>query len=336
MFEWQTGRGANEVASAEETPSRRDQGPGDIGSTLGFRRLAVVVPGLFLGMALFGCGRAERERAAAVEAAREETRAEMEAILTDRIDAADRLAGAADRILSPLPVMTPGEEAALRRFLNASHLARARQLGVRAEDEDALDSLVVAGRLIEIEDSSRYWIVRPGDSPAHVVPDLRNLLEVLGGRFQARLAEMGLPPYRIEITSALRTAERQARLRRNNANAAAGVSSHEYGTTADLSYAAFAPPAEVPGEIIDGVPEGLRPHIRRIADLAFESVSARKSRELGRIFGQILAEAQDEGIALVIYERQQTVYHLTVGTEMERGFQVRALGRTTEERIEGA
>ena len=34
------------------------------------------------------------------------------------------------------------------------------------------------------------------------------------------------------------------------------------------------------------------------------------------IFGQVLAEAQDEGIALVIYERQQTVYHLTVGRAM--------------------
>jgi hypothetical protein len=250
------------------------------------------------------------------EAAREEARAEIEAILSERIEAADRLAGSADRILSPLPVMTPGEEGALRRFLNASHLARARELGVRARDQEALDSLLAASRLIELEDSTRYWIVRPGDSPARVVPDLRALLEILGARYQERLADMGLPPYRLEITSAYRTAERQARLRRTNANAAAGTSSHEYGTTVDLSYAAFAPPAEVPAEILDGVSEGLRPHIRRIADLAFESVSARKSRELGRIFSQVLAEAQDEGIVLVIYERQQTVYHVTVGRAM--------------------
>ncbi len=290
--------------------------PRGSGSTLGFRRSAVWILGLLFGTLLVSCGRAERERAAAVEAARVETRAEIEALLSERIAAADRLSRSADRILSPLPVMTPGEEAELRRFLNASHLARARQLGVRAADENALDSLIAAGRLIQLEDSTRYWIVRPGDSPAHVVPDLHSLLEVLGTRFQERLGEIGLPPYRMEITSALRTAERQARLRRNNANAATGVSSHEFGTTVDLSYAAFAPPAEVPREIIEGVAEGLRPHIRRIVDLAFESVSARKSRELGRIFSQVLAEAQDEGIALVIYERQQTVYHLTVGRAM--------------------
>jgi len=37
---------------------------------------------LLMGMALLACGGAERERAAAVETAREETRAEIEAILT--------------------------------------------------------------------------------------------------------------------------------------------------------------------------------------------------------------------------------------------------------------
>jgi hypothetical protein len=45
--------------------------------------------------------------------------------------------------------------------------------------------------------------------------------------------------------------------------------------------------------------------------LALESLSGRKSRELGRVFSQVLAEAQAEGLVLVIYERQQTVYHLT-------------------------
>ena len=141
---------------------------------------------------------------------------------------------------------------------------------------------------------------------------MRTLLEVLGTRFPERLAEMELPPYRLEVTSALRTTARQAELRRSNANAAAGVSSHEFGTTVDLSYAAYAPPADPPGEILVGIPNEFAPHVERIVDLALESVSARKSRELGAIFSQVLREAQAEGLALVIYERQQTVYHLTV------------------------
>ena len=267
---------------------------------------------LLLVLLLSSCGRAEREREAAVEAARAATVAQIERSLSQTIRLADRLAGSADRILRPLPVMTPAEEEALRRFLNAAHLAQARALGVRVVSRAAADSLLAAGRLVQLEDSTHHWIVRGGTSPAYVMPHLRTLLEVLGGRFQEQLAGMGLPPYRLEVTSALRTSERQEELRRSNANAAAGVSSHEFGTTVDLSYAAFAPPADPPGEILVGLPAEFAPHLERIVDLALESVSARKSRELGAIFSQVLRQAQAEGLALVIYERQQTVYHLTV------------------------
>ncbi len=267
---------------------------------------------ILLVLLLSSCGRAEREREAAVEAARAATVLQIEGVLSETIRLADRLAGSADRILGPLPVMTPAQEEALRRFRNAAHVARARALAQRVVSSEARDSLVAAGRLVQLEDSTPHWIVREGSSPAYVVPHVRTLLEVLGGRFQERLAAMGLPPYRLEVTSALRSSERQQELRRSNANASAGVSSHEFGTTVDVSYAAFAPPADPPGEILTRVPTEFAPHLERIVDLALESVSARKSRELGAIFSQVLSEAQAEGLALVIYERQQTVYHLTV------------------------
>ncbi len=263
-------------------------------------------------LSLSACGRAERERLAAVEAAQLATLADVERVLSETIRRADRLADGADRILSPRPVMTPAEEDALRTFQNGVHVARARGMAVRVTSEASMDSLLAAGRLVELEDSTEHWIVRRGASPAYVVPDLRALLEIVGERFQERLAALELPPYRLEITSSLRTSERQAELREDNANAAAGTSSHEFGVTVDVSYAAFAPPAEHPEEILADVPSELRPHLERIVDLAFESVSARKSRELGAIFSRVLQEAQTEGIALVIYERQQTVYHLTV------------------------
>ncbi len=263
-------------------------------------------------LSLSACGRAERERLAAVEAAQLATLAEVERVLSETIRRADRLADGADRILSPRPVMTPAEEDALRTFQNGVHVARARGMAVRVTSEASMDSLLAAGRLVELEDSTEHWIVRRGASPAYVVPDLRALLEIVGERFQERLAALELPPYRLEITSSLRTSERQAELREDNANAAAGTSSHEFGVTVDVSYAAFAPPAEHPEEILSDVPAELRPHMERIVDLAFESVSARKSRELGAIFSRVLQEAQADGIALVIYERQQTVYHVTV------------------------
>ena len=273
------------------------------------RPLIIVV---VLVLSLSACGRAERERQAAVQAAQVATLVEIERVMAETIRRADRLADGADRILGPRPVMTPVEEDALRRFQNGVHVARARTLAVRVTSQAMTDSLVAAGRLVELEDSTEHWIVRRGASPAYVVPDLRTLLGVVGQRFQERLAALDLPPYRLEITSALRTSDRQQELREDNANAAAGVSSHEFGVTVDVSYAAFAPPAERPEEILTDVPSELRPHMERFVDLAFESVSARKSRELGAIFSRVLQEAQTEGMALVIYERQQTVYHLTV------------------------
>ncbi|HET9948816.1 MAG TPA: DUF5715 family protein [Longimicrobiales bacterium] len=268
-------------------------------------------PWLSLVLALTSCGWLEGEREKAAEAARAAALAEVERALSQTFQLADGLAGAADRILEPMPVMPPSLEDELRRHLNGVHLARARALGVRAASRGVLDSLVAAGALVPLEDSTRYWIVRERTSPAYVVPHVPRLLEILGDRFQARLAELGLPPYRIEVTSATRTSARQARLRRTNDNAAA-ASSHEYGTTVDLSYAAFAPPAERPTGALPELPEAYAEHLERIIDLALESVSARKSRELGAVFSSVLAEVQEEGLAVVIYERQQTVYHVTV------------------------
>ena len=259
----------------------------------------------------------EEERREAAATAREETLAEVRAALRDAVREIDRSAGTADRILSPMPVMTPAEEAGLRRYLAASHLARARAAGTRVLDEARLDSLLEAGALVELQDSTAHWVVRPGTAPAIVVPSMPVLLHTLGRRFHARLAELELPLYRIEVTSALRTAEHQARLRRTNSNAASGVSAHEFGATVDLSYAAFAPPAQPPVAISLAGSDPLRPTLDRLTQLAFESVSGRKSRELGRIFSEELQRAQDEGLALVIYERQQTVYHLTVA-EVDR------------------
>jgi hypothetical protein len=273
------------------------------------RHLSVL---LIILVSATACGRAERERLAAVDSTEAATLAAVERALAETIRRADRLAGSADRILSPRPVMTPEQEEALRRFQNGFHVARARELGVRISNEAVLDSLIAAGRLVELEDSTDHWIVRRGASPAYVLPHLRELLRIVGERFQQRLAELELPGYRLEVTSATRTSERQEDLRNGNSNAAAGVSSHEFGATVDVSYAAFAPPAARPEEIFVGVPARLRPHVERLVDLTFESVSARKSRELAAILSRVLEQAQAEGIALIIYERQQTVYHLTV------------------------
>lgn len=266
---------------------------------------------LLLMLPLSSCGLIEREREEAAAEAKAATLFEIERQISQSVRAAERHARRANRILSPLPVMTAREEAALRRFRNADHVSRAQRIGVRADSEAQVDSLRSGGRFVRMPDSTSFWIVRRGASPAHVVPQLESLLEVVGTRFHSRLVELDLPLYRFEITSALRPTDRQRELRRTNSNAAR-LSAHEYGTTVDISYAAFAPPLEVPEPILNGVPREFAPHVERFTDLALESVSGRKSREIGKIFSQVLAEVQSEGLALVLYERQQTVYHVTV------------------------
>lgn len=225
---------------------------------------------------------------------------------------ATALADSIEDLLRPVPLLRPAQEAALRRHLNAAHVSRARQLGVRPADEAEVERLVREGRLVQLPDSTSHWIVRRG-AAAYVTPDTRRLLERIAERFQSRIQERGLPPYRLEISSVLRTAAGQAALRRRNPNAAAGISSHEFGTTLDIVYEAYAPPAPLPEGLVPDAPPEMEPHLERVAALALESVSARKSRELQAILGQVLIDMQAAGDVLVILERQQPVYHITLG-----------------------
>jgi hypothetical protein len=131
-------------------------------------------------------------------------------------------------------------------------------------------------------------------------------------RFHARLADLGAPPFRIEISSALRTSADQAALRRVNPNAALGESTHEYGTTVDLLYSAFAAPAHPIVELDASAAPWLEPYLRRHADVAAERVAGRRALELKAILGQVLLEMQREGAVMVTLERLQPVYHITL------------------------
>lgn len=225
-----------------------------------------------------------------------------------------------DDILRPVAFLTPGEEGALRRYLQAQQLARARSLGVRPADAAAVDSLVAAGRLVALPDTTRYWIVRrSGRSGAVVVPSVEGMLTRIGERFHARLEEMGLPPWRFEISSVLRTAADQAALRRSNPNAAAGVSTHEFGTTLDVIYSAYRAPADPLVSFDTDEASWLEPRLRWISDVAAERVAGRRSGELKAILGRVLREMQDEGLVMVTLERQQPVYHMTVARELDGG-----------------
>lgn len=219
-----------------------------------------------------------------------------------------------DAIFQPLPLLRPRQEAALRRFDNDAQLVAARRLGISANTaRQAVERMVADGRMVRLADSTEHWVVRKLDhSSPYLTRDGAAAVREIARRFQQALASRTLPAYRLEVTSALRSAEDQSALRASNVNAAAGESTHQYGTTFDVAYSAFAPPAEP--ILAPSLPEAtwLEPHLAWIAGTLAETVAARRSRELMAILGNVLLEMQGEGKIMVTLERLQPVYHVTV------------------------
>jgi hypothetical protein len=244
-------------------------------------------------------------------------RATVERVLDGAFERVGAVADSVDALFRPVPLLTPAQEAAFRRFGNPQQLERARSLGVRPANEAERRAAVDAGRLIVLEDSTEHWVVRElTHSEPLLTPDARALLVRIGERFHARLDAMGAPRYRLEVTSVLRTAESQAELRRTNPNAAAGQSTHEYGTTLDVAYASFAAPAELRLELDATGADWLGPRLEQIAAAQLETVAARNSLELRAILGLVMLELQSEGVAMVTLERLQPVYHFTVARRL--------------------
>lgn len=212
-----------------------------------------------------------------------------------------------------IPLLSAAERQAMRRFLNPVHLEHARRYGVdRPSSRDEAKRLVAEEALEEIEPNARYDIAPMSYSVAAVTPTTRTLLDVIGARFHEHLTAAGLPAYRYQITSATRTMEDQNRLRRVNGNAAQ-TSAHVFGTTVDIHYARFQPPITglQPPEDLDLIGEQ---YTDAIEQGAAELGQAYHSR-LKAILGRVMLELQREGKLVVVYERRQPVYHLTVASD---------------------
>jgi hypothetical protein len=212
------------------------------------------------------------------------------------------LSAAFDRV----PVLRAREVAELRLDRNATQIASAQRLGVRVGGEAERERLHREGRLVELQDSTPYWILRRMDHAApFATPDAEAMLIELGRRFHARLDVLGLPRYRMRITSVLRTDADQRALRRVNRNASQIVSAHEFGTTVDVSHERFAAPAalwlsELGGRFPDWETELL------------EQLGKEHARVLQAELGRAIWEMRQAGLLHVMMEDAQPVYHMTV------------------------
>ncbi len=213
--------------------------------------------------------------------------------------------------------LSPREIGMLRRSRNAAHVRAARQLGVAPVATDS--ALAFAGGLNRLDDASPYYATW-GTGP--LSPDALAALDQIGERFQARLAEAGLPPARFVVSSAFRTAEHQDRLRGVNANAARGRSSHEYGTTFDLAYRRYrighgvVERPEMPAELSTLARLWLDAELddseRAWADRVAVDYAGRYQAELGRA----LIDLEDQGVLLALREVRQPCFHVTVARRL--------------------
>ena len=203
---------------------------------------------------------------------------------------------------------------ALRRDKNAEQIAIAQSLGIRVSGEEEIQKLVRQRRLVPLGDSTEYWVLRRMEhSVPYATPDTRAMLLELGRMFHARLDSLGLPRYRMKITSVLRTDETQAQLRKINPNASQTVSAHEFGTTLDVSHQRFAAPAPPRG---GSAPTG---SAWELESVMLDTVGVQNFKALQAELGRAIAELRRRGALRVMMEDRQPVYHMTVARRFPAG-----------------
>ena len=172
--------------------------------------------------------------------------------------------------------------------LNDTQLEEARRIGIpTVEDREAAEQM--KKRLVEITDEDLYILGDLTHSIPFLIPEAARLLERIGLNFRDSLAAKGLNPYKLVVTSVLRTEEDVRKLRKGNLNASEN-STHRFGTTFDLSYWRFVQVPELRGRAYEEVrPEYLRATL-----------------------SQVLKDLHDEKACFVKYEKKQACFHITV------------------------
>jgi hypothetical protein len=206
----------------------------------------------------------------------------------------------------------------MRRHLNAAHVAAARSNGVGpVRDSAHVAALVSRGDLVQLPDSTEWWVLRDLDqSLPYVTPGTQAALEEVGRRFHARLDERGLPPFRLDVTSVLRTDQQQSALRRRNPNASATTSSHEFGTTLDIAYLSFAAPQSLDHGSLAPAPDAqVGGQLRADVTTRLDSLAVQYAPHLEGELGAVLQQLQRGGMVLALRERGQPVYHITVARD---------------------
>lgn len=167
--------------------------------------------------------------------------------------------------------------------MNDTHLAAAQSIGI--EPLATREELKNASReLVYIETCPAYEVEPLTHSSPLLVPEAAALLKEIGESFQDSLVRHHYSPYKVIVTSVLRTDEDVKGLSRRNINASKR-SVHSYGTTMDITYKRF----------------------HRLDDEAEETSQAK----LKAVLGEVLRDLKKQGRCYVKHEIKQACFHIT-------------------------
>lgn len=171
--------------------------------------------------------------------------------------------------------------------LNDVQLKAAKSLGIRPiqSRKDAED---LSERLVEIDSCEFYDVDRLTHSVPFLIPKANDLLNNIGKNFLDSLANKGLNPYTVIVTSVLRTKDDVKRLRRTNGNASMN-SCHCYGTTFDISWKRF-------NRVED--PDG-----RPLEEVRWDTLKL--------VLSEVLRDLRKSDKCYVKYELKQGCFHIT-------------------------
>ncbi len=167
--------------------------------------------------------------------------------------------------------------------MNDIHLEAARSIGIKPLA--SRDEIGNASReLVLIDETQAYAVDRLTHSSPLLVPEAAALLKEIGESFQDSLVMHHYSPYKVIVSSVLRTDEDVKKLSRRNINASQR-SVHCYGTTFDITYKRF----------------------HRLDDDAPETSQAK----LQAVLGEVLRDLKKQGRCYVKFEVKQACFHIT-------------------------
>lgn len=175
--------------------------------------------------------------------------------------------------------------------MNPVHFEAAQRLGI--EPIGSREEAEKLGRkLKEISSNKYYQLDKLTHSIPFLVPKAKDLLETIGKNFLDSLEKKHISPYRVIVTSVLRTEGDITRLRKKNSNSSDN-SAHQYGTTFDISYVRFQKVVET-GWFAKKEPEDVETAL------------------LKSVLAQVLKDLREAEQCYVRYEVRQGCFHITV------------------------